>query len=60
MQLIEIDLTTLEPHVNGPFTPDLAHPISKLGNNAKKNDWPNEIKVGELLIKLNIKLWKRH
>ncbi|KAL5243214.1 hypothetical protein ACI65C_010624 [Semiaphis heraclei] len=45
-QLIEIDLTTLEPHVNGPFTPDLAHPISKLGNNAKKNDWPVEIKVG--------------
>ncbi|KAE9537250.1 hypothetical protein AGLY_006273 [Aphis glycines] len=45
-QLIEIDLTTLEPHVNGPFTPDLAHPISKLGNNAKKNNWPVEIKVG--------------
>ncbi|CAH1721076.1 unnamed protein product [Aphis gossypii] len=45
-QLIELDLTTLEPHVNGPFTPDLAHPISKLGNNAKKSDWPVEIKVG--------------
>jgi aconitate hydratase len=44
-QLIELDLT-MEPHVNGPFTPDLAHPISKLGNNAKKNDWPVEIKVG--------------
>jgi len=43
-QLIELDLT-MEPHVNGPFTPDLAQPISKLGNNAKKNDWPVEIKV---------------
>ncbi|XP_011064485.1 PREDICTED: aconitate hydratase, mitochondrial-like isoform X2 [Acromyrmex echinatior] len=45
-QIIELDLSTLEPHVNGPFTPDLAHPISKLGEAAKKNDWPNEIKVG--------------
>lgn len=31
-QVVEIDLSTLEPHVNGPFTPDLANPISKLGN----------------------------
>ncbi|CAK9816966.1 Aconitate hydratase, mitochondrial [Anthophora quadrimaculata] len=45
-QIIELDLSTLEPHVNGPFTPDLAHPISKLGDAAKKNGWPNEIKVG--------------
>lgn len=45
-QVIEINLDTLEPHVNGPFTPDLASPISKLGDNAKKNGWPNEIKVG--------------
>ena len=37
----------LEPHVNGPFTPDLAHPISKLGNNALSNGWPTEIKVGK-------------
>lgn len=44
-QLIEIDLSTLEPHVNGPFTPDLAHPISKLGANAKKAGWPTDIKV---------------
>ncbi len=36
----------LEPHVNGPFTPDLASPISKLGENAKANGWPTEIKVG--------------
>lgn len=45
-ELIEIDLNTLEPHVNGPFTPDLAHPISKLGENSKKNGYPLDIKVG--------------
>ncbi|KAI4494906.1 hypothetical protein M0804_001107 [Polistes exclamans] len=45
-QIIELDLSTLEPHVNGPFTPDLAHPISKLGETAKKNGWPNKIEVG--------------
>lgn len=44
--IIEIDLDKLEPHVNGPFTPDYAHPISKLGEIAKKNDWPLEVKVG--------------
>ncbi|XP_014216722.1 aconitate hydratase, mitochondrial-like [Copidosoma floridanum] len=45
-QIVEIDLSTLEPHVNGPFTPDLANPISQLGQIAKKNGWPNEVKVG--------------
>lgn len=45
-RVIEIDLNKLEPHVNGPFTPDLAHPISKLGDNAKKNGYPIDIKVG--------------
>nr|QHB15580.1 mitochondrial putative aconitate hydratase [Bemisia tabaci] len=45
-ELIELDLSTLEPHVNGPFTPDLAHPISQLGANAKKADWPLDVKVG--------------
>ncbi|XP_076448239.1 aconitate hydratase, mitochondrial-like [Babylonia areolata] len=45
-QVIEIDLDKLEPHVNGPFTPDLAHPISKLGETAKKNSWPMDIRVG--------------
>ncbi|XP_039754011.1 aconitate hydratase, mitochondrial-like [Pararge aegeria] len=45
-QVIEIDLSTLEPHVNGPFTPDLANPISKLGDEAKKNNWPVDIRVG--------------
>ncbi|CAM1302917.1 ACO2 (predicted), partial [Pycnogonum litorale] len=45
-QILEINLSTLEPHVNGPFTPDLANPIGKLGDAAKKNGWPLEIKVG--------------
>ncbi|KAF8901204.1 aconitase [Gymnopilus junonius] len=45
-QVIEINLSELEPHINGPFTPDLATPISKLAAEAKKNNWPEEIKVG--------------
>lgn len=45
-EVIEIDLSTLEPHVNGPFTPDLAHPISKLKEAAQKNGWPMDVKVG--------------
>lgn len=45
-ELIEINLDKLEPHVNGPFTPDLAHPISKLGANSKKNGYPLDIRVG--------------
>ncbi len=45
-QVIEIDLNTLEPHLNGPFTPDLATPISKMGEAAKTNDWPLNVEVG--------------
>ncbi len=45
-QVIEIDLNTLEPHLNGPFTPDLATPISKMKEEAVKNGWPLEVKVG--------------
>jgi len=45
-RLVEINLSELEPHVNGPFTPDLATPISKLAEVAKKNGWPDEVKVG--------------
>ncbi len=45
-QVIEIDLDTLEPHLNGPFSPDIATPISKLGEEAKKNDWPLEVEWG--------------
>merc|ERR1711963_1202470 len=45
-QVVEIDLSTLEPHVNGPFTPDLATPISQLSDAAKKNNWPLEVKDG--------------
>ena len=39
----------LEPHVNGPFTPDLAHPVSKLGQTAKAKGWPMDISVGAKL-----------
>merc|ERR1712223_2209395 len=45
-QIVEIDLSTLEPHVNGPFTPDLATAIGDLGETAKKNGWPLEVKDG--------------
>jgi aconitate hydratase len=45
-QVIEINLTELEPHLNGPFTPDLATPISKLKEEATKNGWPMKIEVG--------------
>ncbi len=45
-QLIEIDLSELEPHVNGPFTPDRATPISQLAAESTANGWPLEISVG--------------
>ncbi|MFT6881447.1 MAG: aconitate hydratase [Marinoscillum sp.] len=45
-QVIEINLTTLEPHVNGPFTPDLATPIGEMAAMAKKNDWPTKVEWG--------------
>lgn len=45
-QVIEINLSELEPHVNGPYTPDLATPISKLGEVAAKNGWPMDVRVG--------------
>jgi aconitate hydratase len=44
-QVIEIDLNTLEPHINGPFTPDLATPLSKFKEAVVKNNWPAELKV---------------
>ena len=45
-QVIEIDLSTLRPHLNGPFTPDLATPVGQLGEKAKKNDWPIKVDWG--------------
>src|SRR5882762_9344118 len=44
-QVIEIDLNELEPHVNGPFTPDLAWPISKFAEAVKANNWPERLEV---------------
>jgi aconitate hydratase len=45
-QVIEINLSELEPHLNGPFTPDLATPISKMKETAAANGWPTKIEVG--------------
>ena len=45
-QVIEINLSTLEPYINGPFTPDLATPISKMKEAAEKNGWPLKVEVG--------------
>jgi len=45
-QLIEINLSELEPHINGPFTPDLATPVSKMKETAKENGWPINVSVG--------------
>lgn len=45
-EVIEINLSELEPHLNGPFTPDLATPISKMKEVAKANDWPTDLQVG--------------
>ena len=45
-QVIEINLSELEPHLNGPFTPDLATPISKMKEEAAKNGWPTKVEVG--------------
>ncbi|HVF76553.1 MAG TPA: aconitate hydratase [Acidimicrobiales bacterium] len=42
-EVIEIDLSTLEPHINGPHTPDLARPITQAGEDAKANGWPLKI-----------------
>ena len=45
-QLIEIDLSSLEPYVNGPFTPDLATPVSEFARAVKENNWPEKLEVG--------------
>ncbi len=44
-QVIEINLSELEPHVNGPFTPDLATPISKMQETLEKEGWPEDVEV---------------
>ncbi len=45
-QVIEINLSELEPHINGPFTPDLAWPLSKFADAVKENGWPAKLEVG--------------
>jgi aconitate hydratase len=44
-QVIEINLSELEPHINGPYTPDLATPISKFADAVKENNWPADLRV---------------
>ncbi len=45
-QVIEINLSELEPHLNGPFTPDRATPISEMAKAAEENGWPTNVEVG--------------
>ncbi len=45
-QLIEINLSELEPHINGPYTPDLAWPLSKFAAAVKENNYPQKLEVG--------------
>ncbi len=45
-QLIEIDLSTLTPHLNGPFTPDLATPVAEMKRVATQNNWPLDVEWG--------------
>ncbi|MEX2591141.1 MAG: aconitate hydratase [Anditalea sp.] len=45
-QVIEINLSELEPHINGPFTPDLAWPLSEFAAAVKENGWPVKLEVG--------------
>lgn len=45
-QYIELNLSEIEPHINGPFTPDLSTPISKFAEVVAKNGWKDEVKAG--------------
>ena len=45
-QVIEINLSELEPYINGPFSPDIATPVSKMAEKLEKNDWPRKIEWG--------------
>ncbi|MDR4505153.1 MAG: aconitate hydratase [Candidatus Scalindua sp.] len=45
-QLIDLNLSELEPHINGPFTPDLSWPVSQFSKAVKEQDWPDNLEVG--------------
>ncbi len=45
-QFIEINLSELEPYINGPFSPDIATPVSKMKEEAIRNKWPVDVEVG--------------
>ena len=43
--MVDIDLDSLEPHINGPFSPDIATPLSKMKDAAAQHGWPDAIRV---------------
>ncbi len=43
---MEVNLSELEPYINGPFTPDLANPLSKFADACRKNGWPTQLRAG--------------
>ena len=45
-RVIDIDLSTLEPHINGPFTPDAGTPLSQFASRAASEGWPERLDVG--------------
>ena len=45
-QVIEVDLSSLEPYINGPFSPDKASPLSEFASNVKEHNWPEKLSVG--------------
>ncbi|CEP20577.1 K01681 aconitate hydratase 1 [Cyberlindnera jadinii] len=45
-KVVEIDLNTLEPHINGPFTPDLSTPLGQFGSKTDENEWPKTVSAG--------------
>lgn len=45
-QVVDIDLSSLEPHLNGPFTPDFATPLSKFKQVVESNGWKDEVQAG--------------
>ncbi|KAM0324786.1 hypothetical protein ACHAQA_007750 [Verticillium albo-atrum] len=42
-EIVEIDLSKLEPHINGPFTPDLSHPLSQFKRRVVESSWPSKL-----------------
>ena len=45
-QIIEINLSELMPHINGPFSPDIATPVDQMSDRARENSWPLKVEWG--------------